>query len=102
DGIRDFHVTGVQTCALPIFANAQWVSGGYLVRNASYDKLTPELKATFDEEMAATDKYLGEFTAKADAEGLALLKSRGVTLTTVRSEERRVGKGGRSVGAREE
>src|SRR5690606_40309800 len=24
DGIRDFHVTGVQTCALPIF------SGGYL------------------------------------------------------------------------
>src|SRR5690606_14370582 len=22
DGIRDFHVTGVQTCALPIFANA--------------------------------------------------------------------------------
>src|SRR5690606_40976636 len=23
DGIRDFHVTGVQTCALPIFANAE-------------------------------------------------------------------------------
>ena len=68
-------------------ANAQWVSGGYLVRNASYDKLTPELKKIFDEEMAATEKYLGDFTAKADANGLALLKSRGVDLTTVTPEQ---------------
>src|SRR5690606_40522562 len=32
DGIRDFHVTGVQTCALPIFAaissNRCWTSAG--------------------------------------------------------------------------
>src|SRR5690606_39488793 len=27
DGIRDFHVTGVQTCALPIFPSG-WVDGG--------------------------------------------------------------------------
>src|SRR5690606_40392561 len=26
DGIRDFHVTGVQTCALPIFAGASAVA----------------------------------------------------------------------------
>src|SRR5690606_40972210 len=27
DGIRDFHVTGVQTCALPIFTSAiSWIS----------------------------------------------------------------------------
>src|SRR5690606_41196260 len=25
DGIRDFHVTGVQTCALPIFADENFV-----------------------------------------------------------------------------
>src|SRR5690606_40997658 len=25
DGIRDFHVTGVQTCALPISASDAWV-----------------------------------------------------------------------------
>src|SRR5690606_40856412 len=31
DGIRDFHVTGVQTCALPIFANRQWEPGMYPV-----------------------------------------------------------------------
>src|SRR5690606_40193969 len=28
DGIRDFHVTGVQTCALPIFVVAPNVLGG--------------------------------------------------------------------------
>src|SRR5690606_40137091 len=26
DGIRDFHVTGVQTCALPIFAHLRFAS----------------------------------------------------------------------------
>src|SRR5690606_39658242 len=30
DGIRDFHVTGVQTCALPISAY-QWKSRGFTV-----------------------------------------------------------------------
>src|SRR5690606_40567782 len=29
DGIRDFHVTGVQTCALPIYIIViDWISGG--------------------------------------------------------------------------
>src|SRR5690606_40482164 len=32
DGIRDFHVTGVQTCALPIFHVNGWFG--------DYDKLT--------------------------------------------------------------
>src|SRR5690606_24481803 len=30
DGIRDFHVTGVQTCALPISSRARW-GGGYRI-----------------------------------------------------------------------
>src|SRR5436309_11748815 len=29
DGIRDFHVTGVQTCALPIFSWLAWLMGGF-------------------------------------------------------------------------
>src|SRR6266700_4822708 len=29
DGIRDFHVTGVQTCALPIWAGAVFTGGVY-------------------------------------------------------------------------
>src|SRR5690606_39850023 len=37
DGIRDFHVTGVQTCALPIYywwfplAISQWIGTSYLL-----------------------------------------------------------------------
>src|SRR5690606_40823271 len=31
DGIRDFHVTGVQTCALPIFTDHALNPGGFLV-----------------------------------------------------------------------
>src|SRR6266511_365118 len=30
DGIRDFHVTGVQTCALPIFNTLSWSAGAEL------------------------------------------------------------------------
>src|SRR5690606_40679716 len=33
DGIRDFHVTGVQTCALPILAMGAIASGGERVMN---------------------------------------------------------------------
>ena len=68
-------------------AASQWVSGGYLVRNASYDKLTPELKKIFDEEMAATEKFLSDYTPKSDAEALAQLPGRGVSVTTVTPEQ---------------
>src|SRR5690606_39415313 len=41
DGIRDFHVTGVQTCALPIsinqVANTNWLGTGF----AEITNLTP-------------------------------------------------------------
>src|SRR5690606_40502634 len=40
DGIRDFHVTGVQTCALPIYA----VSG----------ETTAEMRARYGDDIAAT------------------------------------------------
>src|SRR5690606_41118071 len=38
DGIRDFHVTGVQTCALPISARRLWVSAvlGIAILDALY------------------------------------------------------------------
>src|SRR5690606_39360420 len=35
DGIRDFHVTGVQTCALPIFTGAAQMDGAILVVSAA-------------------------------------------------------------------
>src|SRR5690606_26275074 len=34
DGIRDFHVTGVQTCALPIFASARTSTTGSMSSNS--------------------------------------------------------------------
>src|SRR5690606_40489621 len=34
DGIRDFHVTGVQTCALPIFGFVEGATSGY---DSGYD-----------------------------------------------------------------
>lgn len=68
-------------------AASQWVSGGYLVRNASYEKLPPELKKAFDEEMAATERFLSDYTPKSDAEALAKLPQAGMTVTTVTPEQ---------------
>lgn len=68
-------------------AASQWVSGGYLVRNASYAKLSPELKKVFDEEMAATEQFLSSFTPKSDAAALAKLPERGVSVATVTPEQ---------------
>src|SRR5207302_6640221 len=31
DGIRDFHVTGVQTCALPIFTGSSVLTAGWAI-----------------------------------------------------------------------
>src|SRR5690606_40719743 len=73
DGIRDFHVTGVQTCALPI----------------SLDGETAELiSGIFTEVVCAPD---------ADADARAVFaKKKNLRLLLTRSEERRVGKECRS------
>lgn len=68
-------------------AASQWVSGGYLVRDASYDKLAPELKKIYDEEMAATEKFLADYTPKSDADALAQLPGRGVSVATATPEQ---------------
>src|SRR5690606_41117257 len=90
DGIRDFHVTGVQTCALPIFDH-QSLSKEELVGLLVDDewlyrenrKLTARLKvAKFKEREAAI-------------ENIDYRTPRGLRKTQVldlRSEERRVGK----------
>src|SRR5207253_8011944 len=78
DGIRDGHVTGVQTCALPI-----WIGRG-------------------------RDQHLARLQASAgwieDHSGGPCVHARGggAADQSVRSEERRVGKECRSRGAREQ
>src|SRR5690606_40359408 len=40
DGIRDFHVTGVQTCALPILARKSYEEGGCPIGAVVIDNAT--------------------------------------------------------------
>src|SRR5690606_40345455 len=94
DGIRAFHVTGVQTCALPIWlglSQEEW-------------PLTPESYATFDPNSAAAlaiaawdeeTVFWGQHEARLPVYSL-------VDFLTERSEERRVGKGCGSGGGREQ
>src|SRR5690606_39320015 len=93
----DFHVTGVQTCALPIsraaprtMAHVAAVAG---VSTASVsrvlnapEKVSPELRARVE---AAVEKlaYVRHGSARA------LAARRFQTIGAVRSEERRVGEG---------
>src|SRR5207253_6247315 len=91
DGIRDGHVTGVQTCALPILTT-----------------LTPSPNpSTFGQTVTLTASVnipnatgLVTFKDGANLIGTAVLNSGSGSINTnslaVRSEERRVGKEGRS------
>src|SRR5205807_7495209 len=78
DGIRDYKVTGVQTCALPICLNSLWIHDSYYERDA----------VTF---------------ATAVAAGLAAdRRPADPSFRVARSEERRVGKECRSRGGAEQ
>src|SRR5690606_40079742 len=94
DGIRDFHVTGVQTCALPIliFADAganmypvdSSISGPSLVDQPLFGALNGlNIDTTAD----------GGDLAAAGSDRYVLIAAKGAG---GRSEERRVGKEGRS------
>src|SRR5690606_40340627 len=84
DGIRDFHVTGVQTCALPIFREIMVKYGGDEI-NEYFELLSKKgpleapgkktIKPVFFGRLAGTEKY---------------------NYLNLRSEERRVGKECRS------
>src|SRR5690625_7879921 len=103
DGIRDGHVTGVQTCALPISerqnALPTALSSGQrrrLLLAAAF--VRPRTLLVLDEpeqrlDSGMRDRLAERLAAEREAGG-------GVVMATHdRSEERRVGKGGRSRGA---
>src|SRR5690606_40651828 len=75
DGIRDFHVTGVQTCALPILFMTY--SFGNVVR------LNPVFKHEYNDLTASTKEFADRWMVPGDE-------------AYTRSEERRVGKECRS------
>src|SRR5205807_4181562 len=98
DGIRDYKVTGVQTCALPI-------SGGRALEDQVLDEVgdapalrrlvaRPRVDPDADRDRADLFHPLGD---DADPVGQHALP---VVFHLVRSEERRVGKESRTLAAR--
>src|SRR5207248_8150213 len=94
DGIRDRTVTGVQTCALPISDRDEAGAGlpglvdGQLHRRGSRDR--PEAVLAVDD---GCGRLLVDDLGRGLGVDVAALESAGVA---VRSEERRVGRGGTS------
>src|SRR5690606_39570238 len=83
DGIRDFHVTGVQTCALPISRVAVLREFTRLGATSEADKAAAKQSYFSILQLAPTD-----VTALSELEGIALEEKD----RQLRSEERRVGK----------
>src|SRR5690606_40325262 len=95
DGIRDFHVTGVQTCALPIFGTSNGAVVNILGRMVGA-AITFGIARMLGK--GAVEMLVGKLTQTRKFErwmhrrgGWAVFATRAIP----RSEERRVGKEGR-------
>src|SRR5699024_11615786 len=96
DGIRDRNVTGVQTCALPIFCQGDPI-------NHTDPRGHMSWQAIAGIALGVAGILLAGFTAGSSiiaAGGIAAALNATTTTALVmgRSEERRVGKGGRGMG----
>src|SRR5690606_40342693 len=92
DGIRDFHVTGVQTCALPIYLMKTQLNNVEQV-------ISSEGITTVISESVFYQNYLEDLDRKANSEDLldvATKEELDELNAELRSEERRVGKECRS------
>src|SRR5690606_40166564 len=92
DGIRDFHVTGVQTCALPILDLTALATPIYSIYNLVGHQLANRSFFFFGEQITYTVQELpvtlvGEFIPDSTALGDFIGNA-----NFGRSEERRVGK----------
>src|SRR5437773_10764432 len=98
DGIRDRDVTGVQTCALPIFA--PWWQRFRLSRHRVLGDVTrrrlssPEIFRWMGYLVDSSSGHLGRFESVARSRFRSPDRAARTTWAA-RSEERRVGKGGR-------
>src|SRR5690606_41161182 len=88
DGIRDFHVTGVQTCALPICVQELSRTA---VRLLDADASEQQAVAAYCEQTRMDYAFLAD---------IQLLRECRILAMDMRSEERRVGKEGRTRGPR--
>src|SRR5207302_3852222 len=92
DGIRDFHVTGVQTCALPIFKNISKITQIHCPVLVIHGKNDQVISFWHGEKLfqAANEPKLFYGVQGSGHNDLFEVAGNG------RSEERRVGKGRRS------
>src|SRR5690606_40576966 len=90
DGIRGFHVTGVQTCALPISSLIVTIGTQYVIRSFLLTFVGTALFMNIPSAMDAFGKA-SLFTHHA-ANGVVSVLPATVLVLAVRSEERRVGK----------
>src|SRR5207253_3661061 len=89
DGIRDGHVTGVQTCALPIFMNEWMRQNGFVERFPR--QLVHDVVVSREREMP---ELITVSSHEKVGKAIDLLQEYGIS--QMRSEERRVGKECRS------
>src|SRR5690606_40783406 len=94
DGIRDFHVTGVQTCALPISFS---VFEMMYAMNAS---INPKFAHTLSGTIADERRHVG-FGENRIGSLVRQYPEKKSEIEQMRSEERRVGKEGRGRGSPE-
>src|SRR5690606_40023962 len=98
DGIRDFHVTGVQTCALPIWLNVMISTVGTrptpgLIDLSSFCAMMPRM-------LKAIALRIALCISSGNKSRIRPMVLGELDAWIVRSEERRVGKGGRCRWAR--
>src|SRR5207253_7000608 len=93
DGIRDGHVTGVQTCALPISEDAGFFLVAWLLDIMSDARANEGLRGSEERLEAIRQKYGLEDDSPGDSDDVPAEHRE-----ALRSEERRVGKEGRSRG----
>src|SRR5207302_5133857 len=93
DGIRDFHVTGVQTCALPISARLSWLAVPLYAHAEGLSN--GQIGALFALPVLAQvplNLAGGAYTDRIGGQRI-MLGSCWAAIVAGRSEERRVGKG---------
>src|SRR5690606_40095304 len=95
DGIRSFHVTGVQTCALPISPHARW---GSTRSHTTDDNPLARGRAPTQEEVPMNDGPHSKKDSKNAVVRRDLVRGAGAAAALAgltRSEERRVGNAAR-------
>src|SRR5205823_11556214 len=89
DGIRDKLVTGVQTCALPIFLNHQKQNYNVILAVVKITKMVGSLLA---ENVTKNSPQICRLIQHQQQTFLPLPLTNHLKLVPIRSEERRVGK----------